>query len=112
MRPTSGTAAVPESTWGFPPNVYPLQTWRNRPASDVRHWAPYVPEVHILIGADDTSAGMTITATTASLGEFSNYQTIYAVRWRDKAQSVQEALEVAERGIAAALAALFPTPPE
>lgn len=98
---------MPESTWGFPPNVYPLQSWRNRPASDVRHWAPYLPELTILIGTDDNSSGLTITATTASLGEFSNYATIYAVRWLSKPQSVQEALEVAHRGIGAALAELF-----
>jgi hypothetical protein len=103
---------MPESKWGFPRNVYALQPWRNRPKADVRHWAPYLPEVHILIGADDTSAGLTITAWTPSLGEFSTFETLYAKRWVDRAQSVEEALLIAQRGIAAAIAELFPQPPE
>lgn len=101
-----------ESKWGFPRGVYALQSWRNRPKSDVRHWAPYLPEVSILIGADDQSAGLTITAWTPTLGEFSSYETLYAKRWVDKAQSVEEALLVAQRGIAAAIAELFPQTPE
>ncbi len=100
-----------ESKWGFPRGVYALQSWRNRPKSDVRHWAPYLPEVSILIGADDQSAGLTITAWTPTLGEFSSYETLYAKRWVDKAQSVEEALLVAQKGIAAAIAELFPQPP-
>lgn len=101
-----------ENKWGFPRGVFALQEWRKRPAADVRHWAPYLPEIHILVGADDQSAGLTISAWTASLGEFSNFQTLYAKRWVDKPQSVEEALHVAHRGIAAAIAELFPTPPE
>ena len=103
---------MPESKWGFPRGVYALQPWRNRPKADVRHWAPYLPEVSILIGADDTSAGLTITTWTPSLGEFSTFETLYAKRWVDKAQSVEEALLIAQRGIAAAIAELFPQPPE
>jgi hypothetical protein len=104
---------MPElSKWGFPRGVYPLKSWRNRPASDVRHWAPYLPEVSILIGTDDQSAGLTISAWTASLGEFANVETLYAKRWVDKPQSVQEALLVAQKGIAAAIAELFPQPEE
>jgi hypothetical protein len=94
--------------WGFPPNVFPIQSWRMRPGSDVRHWAPYLPEVTITVATDDLSSGLTIHAWTATLGEFAEYRTIYAKRWLDKPQSLQEALEVASRGIIAALAALFP----
>lgn len=101
-----------ESKWGFPRGVYALQPWRNRPKADTRHWAPYLPEVSILIGADDQSAGLTITAWTPTLGEFSSYETLYAKRWVDKAQSVEEALLVAQKGIAAAIAELFPQTPE
>jgi len=100
---------MPEpSKWGFPQGVYPLQNWRSRPKVDVRHWAPYLPELTILIGADDQSAGFTITAWTASLGEFATVETLYAKRWVDRPQSVQEALLVAQAGIAAAIAELFP----
>lgn len=101
-----------ESKWGFPRGIYALQPWRKRPKADVRHWAPYLPEVEILVGADDSSAGLTITAWTASLGEFAEFRTLYARRWVDKPQSLEEALLVAHRGLAAAIAELFPQPPE
>jgi hypothetical protein len=101
---------MPESKWGFPRGVYALQSWRSRPKADVRHWGPYLPEVSILIGADDASAGLTITTWTPSMGEFAMYETIYAKRWLDRPQSVQEALLVAQQGIAAAIAELFPQP--
>lgn len=101
-----------ESRWGFPPNVYPLTPWRVRAGADVRHWAPFLPELHIVIGADAVSAGLTISSWTASLGEFATVETLYAKRWKDKPQSVQEALEVAHRGIAAAIAELFGGLPE
>ncbi len=101
-----------ESKWGFPKDVHPLTPWRNRPAANVRHWAPYLPEVHIVLGADDVSAGVTISAWTPTLGAFAAVETLYAKRWVLKCQSVQEALDVARRALAEALAELFDAPPE
>lgn len=103
---------MPESGWGFPKGVFPLMSWRQRPQADLRHWAPYLPEVSILIGTDQLSSGLTISAWLPTQGEFASVQTLYAKRWHDKPQSVQEALEVAQRGLAAALAELFDHPEE
>lgn len=91
----------------LPEGAYPLQTWRNRAGADVRVWKRYLPELHVTIGRDDVSAGLTITVWTPTLGEFASYETLYAVRWADPVQSPQEALEVVYRGVAAALAALY-----
>lgn len=96
-----------DSKWGFPKGVFPLQSWRNRPSADVRHWAPFLPEVSILIGTDQLSSGLTISTWEPTLGEFAQPRTLYAKRWQDKPQSVQEALLVAQRGIAAAIAELY-----
>lgn len=91
----------------YPKGVYPLQSWRNRPAADVRHWAPYLPEVHLTIGRDEHGSGLTITAWEPTLGEFAAYRTLWHVRWQQPIQSTEEALRVASRGLAAAIAELF-----
>jgi hypothetical protein len=89
------------------PGQYPLQSWRNRAGADVRVWKHYLPELHVTIGRDDNGAGLTITVWEPTLGEFASYRTLAAYRWRDPAQSSQEALEVLYRGVAAALAELY-----
>jgi hypothetical protein len=81
--------------------------WRNRAGAHIAAWQDYLPEVRVIVGTDDLSAGLTISAETGTLGQYADYRTIYAVRWKDKPQSVQEALEIAQRGIACALAELF-----
>jgi hypothetical protein len=86
---------------------HPLQTWRNRVGADVRVWKRYLPELHVTIGRDDQSAGLTITVWEPTLGEFASYRTLAAYRWSDPVQSSQEALEVLYRGVAAALAELY-----
>jgi len=86
---------------------YALQSWRNRVGADVRSWHRYLPELHVTIGRDDTSAGMTITVWEPSGGEFATFRTLWWKRWASPVLSSQEALEVAYRGIAAALAELF-----
>ena len=100
-------SSMPDRGGNIQPGTYPLTTWRTRPGVDVRHWAPYLPEITIMAGRDDHSAGLTITAWEPTQGEFAAYRTLYAVRWKDAATSTQEALEVCYRGIAAALAELF-----
>lgn len=91
----------------YPKGVYALQPWRNRPAADVRHWAPYLPEVHVTIGRDEHGSGLTITAWEPTMGEFASYRTLWHVRWREPILSTEEALRVASRGLAAAIAELF-----
>jgi len=91
----------------YPQGVYPLQEWRKRPAADVRHWAPYLPEVHLTIGRDEHGSGVTITAWEPTLGEFANYRTLWHARWQEPLQSTEEALRVASRALAAAIAELF-----
>ena len=98
-------AAVAEGN--IPPGGYPLQTWRNRAGADVRKWKGFLPELHVTIGRDDRSAGLTITVWEPTEGEFASYRTLYAVRWASPVLSTQEALEVTYRGIVAALAALY-----
>lgn len=82
-------------------------TWRNRAGADVRVWKQYLPELHVTLGRDDISAGLTITVWVPTKGEFAAYQTIYATRWAKPVTDVQEALEVLYRGVAAALLRLY-----
>lgn len=91
----------------LPVGAYPLMTWRNRAGSDVRTWKAYLPELHVTVGRDDISAGLTITVWTPTQGEFAHYETIYATRWARPVMDVQEALEVLYRGVAAALLRLY-----
>lgn len=91
----------------IPDGEYALQSWRNRPGADVRHWAPYLPELHITLGRDDKSAGMTVTVWESTMGEFASYRTLWATRWQSPIMSTEEALQVAARGLAAALAELL-----
>jgi hypothetical protein len=91
----------------IPPGKHPLQPWRNRPAADVRHWRPYLPELHVTLGRDDVSSGLTVTVWEPTEGELASYRTLYAVRWASGITDVQEALEVLYRGVAAALAELY-----
>lgn len=98
---------MPEKEGDYGKGVYALQSWRSRPAADVRHWAPYLPEVHLTIGRDEHGSGITITAWEPTLGEFAAYRTLWHRRWREPIESTQEALQVAARGLAAALAELF-----
>lgn len=86
---------------------YALQTWRTRPGVDVRHWGPYLPELHVTIGRDDRSSGMTVTVWEPTGGEFASYRTLWSVRWQSPVMSTQEALEICYRGVAAAIAELF-----
>lgn len=98
---------MPDRGGNITEGTYPLVSWRNRPGSDVRHWAPYLPELHLTIGRDDRSAGLTITVWESTEGEFAAYRTLYAVRWQSPIMSTQEAMEVCARGLAAALAELY-----
>lgn len=98
---------MPDRAGNIPEGRYPLQTWRNRPGADVRHWAPYLPELHVTLGRDEESAGMTVTVWEPTLGEHASYRTLWAVRWKSPVMTTQEAMEVAYRGLAAAIAELF-----
>lgn len=91
----------------IPAGGHPLMTWRNRAGADVRRWKGYLPELHVTIGRDDKSAGLTITVWEPTEGEFAAYRTLYAVRWASPILTTQEALEVTYRGIVAALAELY-----
>jgi hypothetical protein len=102
---------VPEYAGNLCPGSYPLQTWRNRVGSDVRKWQHSLPELHVTIGRDQHSAGLTVTVWEPTLGEFASYRTLYAARWADPALTTQEALETAYRGVAAAIAELYEVDP-
>lgn len=91
----------------LPQGAYPLMTWRNRAGADVRRWKGYLPELHVTIGRDDISAGLTVTVWEPTEGEFATYRTLYATRWASPITDTQEALEVLYRGVAAALLRLY-----
>jgi hypothetical protein len=85
----------------------PLQTWRNRPGSNLRSWQHVLPELHVTIGRDTRSSGLTISVWEPTGGEFPSYRTLYAARWRDPVLTTEEALRIVYQGVAAALAELF-----
>lgn len=89
------------------PRQLPIQSWRTRPAADVRHWRPYLPEVHIILGRDEEGSGLTISAWEPTAGEFASVRTVYAARWGAPVHSTEEALHILLHGLTAALAELF-----
>lgn len=98
---------MPDYAGNIPDGGFALQPLSARSREEREHPMRYLPELHITLGKDDKSAGLTITVWTGTGGQYPGYRTLYAVRWRDAAQSTQEALEICYRGVAAALAELY-----
>jgi hypothetical protein len=99
---------MPERAGNLQPGQQPLRSWRTRPAADVRHWKPFLPELTVTLGRDAEGSGLTVTVWEPTDGEFAAYGTLYAARWASPTTSTQEALEICIRGLTAALAELFP----
>lgn len=85
----------------------PLLHWKARGLSTLTPPLAVLPEVLIVVGTDDRSSGFTITSYRQQGDRTPMWDVLYAVRWREKPQSIQEALEIASRGITSALAELF-----
>lgn len=99
MRPDAGWLGEGEQ---------PLMQWVHRPLQERRPLELTLPEVHIWVGRDLKSSGATIQAWVPRVNKNPDLRTLYAARWRDPILSVEQALEIVPRCVAAALAELFP----
>ena len=87
----------------------PLQGFRGRPGAGPNHAKPWLPELNIVVGRDSQSSCMTITVWEDAGGQYPRMRTLYTARWLSPIHSAQEALDICQRGVAAALAELFPS---
>jgi len=71
-----------------------------------------LPELHVTLGRDRLSSGLTITVWLPTGGQEPNYRTLYSKRWLDPILSAEEALRVCAMGVAAAIAELYDPLPE
>lgn len=83
---------------------HPLIPWNVRTNTTRSGMPEDFPELSITIGADHASAGLTITVREYRKGLQPSVRVLWSRRWESRCKSVLEALEVAERGLAAALA--------
>ena len=67
-----------------------------------------LPELHIIVGRDLQSSGVTIAALTETGGRWPHYEVLYAARWLAPVLTPEGALGIAMNSAAAALAELFP----
>ncbi len=99
---------APEAYSNLQQGQYPLKSWQHRPEAEKRRPMPFLPEIQVTVGQDLVSAGLTIAVWTPTGGVHPNYTTLYAVRWASPMRTPQEALETCLKGVAHALAELFP----
>lgn len=95
------------SARGLPEGTFPLMPRQYRSKDYALPVMEELPELHVTIGRDAKSAGLTIQVWLPTEGRYPSARTLYAVRWQRPVDSTQELLEVTYRGIAAALAELY-----
>jgi hypothetical protein len=66
-----------------------------------------LPELHVTIGRDAYSSGITISAWLPSAGVYPQYSVLWYRRWMSPVLSTEEALRIVYEGVAAAIAELF-----
>jgi len=92
---------------------HPVWGWEKKAGHQPDGWKGLLPELHIMIGRDAASSGMTVWIWTPGNGAQPVAKVLWWVRWGSPVMSAQEALEVAYRGIAELLAAQYGvSPPE
>jgi hypothetical protein len=99
---------MPESYSNLQPGQYPLKGWTQRPEAEKKRPMPFLPELHVTVGQDLVSAGLTVGVWLPTGGVHPNYRVLYAARWASPMRTPQEALETCLKGVAHALAELFP----
>jgi hypothetical protein len=89
------------------PGELPLHQWIHRPLERRRPLSAFLPEVHLWVGMDHISSGLTIQAWKPNATFNPDLDTLYAARWASPITSVEQALTIARDGAASAIAELF-----
>ena len=90
---------MPDYAGNIPDGGFALQPLSARSREERGHPMRYLPELHITLGKDDKSAGLTITVWTGTGGQYPGYRTLYAVRWRDAAHDYSTASTTGSPGV-------------
>lgn len=85
-------------------DVTPLQSWMHRPMDRRRDLMRCLPELHVIVGMDAESSGVTIYSWEPTGGVHAHYELVLAARWLDPVSTTREALRIALNAITAALA--------
>ena len=91
----------------LPPGESPLQARSYRPAEPKQRQELTLPELHLVVGRDLRSSGVTIAVWEPTAGVWPSRHIVYATRWMAPVLSTEGALRIAAKSAAAALAELF-----
>lgn len=94
----------------MPAGEVPLQSWMYQPMNRRLPNMQSLPELHVIVGRDSHSAGVTIYSWEPTGGTRAHYNVVFAARWATPVSSTGEALRIAHSALAAALAELVPEP--
>jgi len=98
--------------WHLPEGATPLIDRIHRERQAPQPQEKTLPELHVVVGRDLSSSGATISILEETGGRWPHYEVLYAVRWMSPVLTREGALRNALGALTAALAELFPDPPE
>jgi hypothetical protein len=96
-----------EPAFHMPAGERPLVARVYRPKEPAQRQELTLPELHLVVGRDLRSSGVTITVWEPTGGVWPSLRYIYAARWLEPVLTTQGALRIAANSSAAALAELF-----
>jgi hypothetical protein len=91
----------------MPEGEHPLQSWMHRPMNLRLPNMAALPELHVIVGRDAHSSGVTIYSWEPTGGTHAHYKVVFAARWAAPVSSTEEAVRIAQNAATAALAALL-----
>ncbi|SRR6266487_853211 len=92
----------------LPPGTTPLIDRIHRERVAPQPQEKTLPELHIVVGRDLVSSGVTISVLEETGGRWPHYEVLYAARWLAPVLTTEGALRNALGAASAALAELFP----
>jgi hypothetical protein len=91
----------------MPQGEHPLLARVHRPDRDKQRQELTLPELHLVVGRDLRSSGVTISVWEPTAGQWPAYRHLYAARWLEPVLTPEGALRIAANSAAAAVAELF-----
>jgi hypothetical protein len=98
---------MPEQHWHMPEGLRPLQARAHRLKTAKQPQELTLPEVHVTVGRDLQTSGLTLAVWEPTAGDWPTYKVLYAARWLAPILSTEQAVRLAANGLAAAVAELF-----
>jgi len=98
--------------WHLPEGTPALTARIHRERTTPQPQEKTLPELHVVVGRDLLSSGVTISILEETGGRWAHYELLYAARWMAPVLTREAALRNALGACGAALAELFPDSPE